>query len=178
MRRFTPLDPADAPGKSRELLGDIVDRHGTAGAMVRMMAHSPALLQGYLDLSRAMKRVKLPRSLSEKLSLALQERIGCGTCLIAHTEGGRAAGLTESDIALARQGTATDPREAALVAFGVRVLTEPASMTDDDVAELRTHGWSDRVIAEVVGLVSLNLLTGAFNLVSGNQPAATAPAGQ
>jgi len=40
----------------------------------------------------------------------------------------------------------------------------------DDVAELRTHGWTDRVIADVVGLVSLNLLTGAFNLVAGITP--------
>lgn len=81
----------------------------------------------------------------------------------------------DTDISLARQGTATDVREAALLSFGVRVLVEPASITDEEVAELRTHGWSDRVIAEVVGLVALNLLTGAFNLVSGNQPDATEP---
>ncbi|GAB2932504.1 hypothetical protein GCM10027280_20220 [Micromonospora polyrhachis] len=175
MRRLQPLDPAEAPRKSGELLGDIISRHGSAGTMVRTMAHSPALLQGYLDLSKAMKRIKLPRSLSERISLALQEWIGCGTCLVAHTQGGRAAGLTDTDISLARQGTATDVREAALLSFGVRVLVEPASITDEEVAELRTHGWSDRVIAEVVGLVALNLLTGAFNLVSGNQPDATEP---
>jgi AhpD family alkylhydroperoxidase len=138
--------------------------------MVRTMANSPALLQGYLDLSRAMKRTKIPRALSEKVSLAVQERLGCVLCLAAHTEAGRAAGLTDTDIALARQGTATDAREAALVAFAVRVLTEPASLTGDDVAALRGHGWSDRIIAEIVGLVSLNLLTGAFNLVAGLEP--------
>jgi AhpD family alkylhydroperoxidase len=138
--------------------------------MVRTMAHSPALLQGYLDLSRAMKRVKLPRPLGEKLSLAVQEWIGCDYCLAAHAEAGRAAGLTETDITLARQGTATDAREAALVAFAVRVLAEPNSITSDDVTGLREHGWNDRVIAEVVGLVSLNLLTGAFNLVAGIEP--------
>ncbi|GAA2108693.1 hypothetical protein GCM10009780_62800 [Actinomadura alba] len=55
--------------------------------------------------------------------------------------------------------------------FGVRVLTESASITTDDVTELRAHGWSDRILAEVVGLVSLNLLTGAFNLVAGIKPA-------
>src|SRR5688500_13380797 len=124
MRHLTPLDPADAPEKSRELLNDIIGRRGGAGDMVATMAHSPALLQGYLDLSRAMKRVKLPRALSEKISLAVQEWIGCGLCRQAHAEAGRAAGLSETDIALARQGTSTDAREAALIALAVRVLAE------------------------------------------------------
>ncbi|OXM75173.1 MULTISPECIES: carboxymuconolactone decarboxylase family protein [Amycolatopsis] len=170
-RRLRALDPGGAPEKSRELLGGIVERHGSAGEMIRTMAHSPALLQGYLELSRAMKRTKLPRAVCEKLAIAVQEWIGCGACLEAHIEGGRAAGLSDTDIALARQGTATDRRETALVEFAVRVLAEPASRTDDDVAGLRAHGWSERVIAEVVGLVSLNLLTGAFNLVAGIEPA-------
>ncbi|WP_433509721.1 carboxymuconolactone decarboxylase family protein [Nonomuraea sp. CA-143628] len=171
MRRLAPLDPAEAPEKSRELLNDIIGRRGGVGDMVATMAHSPALLQGYLDFSRAMKRVKLPRALSEKISLAVQEWIGCGHCLQAHAEGGRAAGLSESDIALARQGTSTDAREAALIALAVRVLAEPSAITDEDVAEVRAHGWSDRIVAEIVGVVALNLLTGAFNLLVGLQPA-------
>ncbi|MEO3886696.1 carboxymuconolactone decarboxylase family protein [Nonomuraea sp. B5E05] len=170
MRRLQALDPADAPGKSRELLSDIVARHGEVGDMVATMAHSPALLQGYLDFSRAMKRVKIPRPLSEKISLAVQEWIGCAMCLSAHTEAAQAAGLSEADIAMARQGTSTDAREAALIALAVRVLAEPSSITDEDMAELRALGWNDRVIAEIVGLVSLNLLTGAFNLLIGLEP--------
>ncbi|TDD02865.1 alkylhydroperoxidase [Nonomuraea deserti] len=171
MRRLTALEPAEAPGKSRELLEDIVARRGGVGDMVATMAHSPALLQGYLELSRAMKRVKLPRALSEKISLAVQEWIGCAYCLEAHTEAARAAGLSESDIALARQGSATDTREAALIAMAVRILAEPSSIGDDDVAELRAHGWSDRIIAEVPGLVALNQITGTFNLLAGLEPA-------
>ncbi|MEW1697210.1 carboxymuconolactone decarboxylase family protein [Streptomyces sp. NPDC093249] len=169
-RRLTALTPEQAPGRAGELLADIVGRHGSAGEMVSTMAHSPALLDGYLSLSRAMKRVKIPRALSEKLSLAVQEWIGCGTCREAHRAAGLAAGLTETDVELARQGTSKDPREAALIALALRVLAEPGSLTDEDVAEVRAHGWSDRVIAEVVGVVTLNLLTGAFNLLAGIQP--------
>ena len=170
MPRMRALDPEQAPSAARTLLTDIIDRHGDAGPMVRTMANSPALLQGYLQLSRAMKRSALPRPLSEKISIAVQEWIGCALCLAAHTAAGRGAGLTEVDIELARQGTATDAREAALLTYAVRVLTEPATLTDADLAELRSHGWSDRVIADVVGLVALNQLTGSFNLVAGLAP--------
>ncbi|MFF5970788.1 carboxymuconolactone decarboxylase family protein [Streptomyces sp. NPDC012769] len=170
MRRLTALEPEQAGGRARELLADIVERHGSAGEMVSTMAHSGALLEGYLGLSRAMKRVRIPRALSEKISLAVQEWIGCGTCREAHVAAARAAGLSAYDIELARQGTSTDAREAALITVALRVLAEPSALGDQDVAELRAHGWSDRIIAEVVGVVTLNLLTGAFNLLAGIQP--------
>ncbi|MFE5796493.1 carboxymuconolactone decarboxylase family protein [Streptomyces sp. NPDC056503] len=169
-RRLPALTPGQAQGRARELLADIVERHGSAGEMVSTMAHSPAMIEGYLSLSRAMKRVRIPRALSEKLSLAVQEWIDCGTCREAHASAGRAAGLSGTDIALARQGTSTDPREAALIALALKVLVEPGALGDADVAEVRAHGWSDRIIAEVVGVVGLNLLTGAFNLLAGIQP--------
>ena len=73
MPRLTPLDPEQATSTARTLLTGVVDRHGDAGPMVRTMAHSPAMLQGYLELSRATKRAAVPRPLSEKISLAVQE---------------------------------------------------------------------------------------------------------
>ena len=115
-RRLTALTPEQAPGRAGELLTDIVQRHGSVGEMVSTMAHSPALLDGYLNLSRAMKRVKIPRALSEKLSLAVQEWIGCDYCVAAHSDAARQLGLSETDVELARQGTAIDPKVAAMVA--------------------------------------------------------------
>ena len=176
MGRLRPLDPKQAPSAAGALLTEIIDRHGDAGAMARTMAHSPAVLRGYLELSRAMKRVAVPRPLSEKISLAVQEWIGCAYCLAAHAAAGRSVGLSETDIELARQVTATDAREAALIAYAVRVLAEPSAITDADIAQLRAYGWSDRLLADVVGLVALNQLTGSFNLVAGLEPAPAAPA--
>ncbi|OZM70682.1 alkylhydroperoxidase [Amycolatopsis antarctica] len=170
MSRLSTLSPADAPDKARALLADIAERHGSVGPMIATMAHSPALLQGYLELSRAMKRLKLPRTLSEKISLAVQEWLGCALCLEAHTTAGRAAGLTDTDITMARQGLSVDDRETALLSFATRVLAEPFTITDDDLTDLRAHGWNDRVIADTVGLVALNQLTGSFNLVAGLEP--------
>ncbi|MDN5748998.1 MAG: alkylhydroperoxidase, partial [Pseudonocardia sp.] len=94
----------------------------------------------------------------------------------AHTAAGRAAGLTDTDIALAHAGSAIDAREAALLTYAVRVLTEPDSLTDADITDLHAHGWTDRVLADVVGLVALNQLTGSFNLIAGLEPVPAAPA--
>jgi alkylhydroperoxidase family enzyme len=142
--RIEPIDVAGATGHTRELLDELASRGAEPGPMVRAMANAPALLRGYLDLTRAMKRMRLDRR------------------------------VTDSDIALARQGAATDPRIAGMVAFGQRVIAAPAEVTDEQVDELRQVGYTDEQIAEVVGLVSLQLLTGAFNLVSGIHPSLTA----
>jgi alkylhydroperoxidase family enzyme len=95
-------------------------------------------------------------------------------CRVAHAAAGRAAGLSDIGIELARQGTATDARTAALLSYAVQVLAEPATVSDADLDVLRSHGWNDQALADVVGLVALNQLTGSFNLVAGLEPESTA----
>jgi AhpD family alkylhydroperoxidase len=165
--RFRPLSPLEAEGKARELLADLVRRHGRVGDMVATMAHSPAVLAGYLDLSRAMKRAALDRALGERVSVAVQARLGCQTCLDAHVDAARAVGVSDAEIELARTAGSADPRAAALLEFAMKVFTAPASVSDDDVVGLLAHGYSEREVVDVVGIVALNQLTGSFNLVAG-----------
>ncbi|MGV9313206.1 carboxymuconolactone decarboxylase family protein [Streptomyces sp. NPDC003691] len=170
MPRLTALTPETAVGASRDLLAELVSRHGRIGDMVSTMAHSPAVLGGYLQLSRAMGRAKLDRRISERISIAVQVQQGCGLCLDAHTGAARALGVAEEEIERAREGTSADPAIAAIIALALRIYREPASITDDEVAALRAHGYGDRAIADVVGVVALNILTGSFNLLAGLVP--------
>ena len=174
MARIAPIDIDQAPARARALLDEYADRAGDPGPMIRTMAKAPAVLRGYLDLNRAMKRSHLDRRVTERIALAAQEWIGCDYCVAAHTAAAQKLGLSDRDIALARQGTATDPAIASIVAFGQQVIAAPAEITDADLERLRTHGYTDERIAEVVGIVSLMLLTGAFNLVAGIEPPNTA----
>ncbi|MGW4379246.1 carboxymuconolactone decarboxylase family protein [Kitasatospora sp. NPDC004531] len=170
MPRLPALTPDTAVGASRDLLADLVARHGSIGDMVSTMANSPAVLGGYLQLSRAMGRAKLDRRISERISVAVQTQQGCGLCLDAHVGAARALGVDEDEIELARKGSSADPAIAAIIALALQVHREPASITDAQVAALRAHGYSDRAIADVVGVVALNVLTGAFNLLAGLRP--------
>jgi uncharacterized peroxidase-related enzyme len=171
MSRIEPIDLNQATGKAKELLDELAGRGGAPGPMVRAMANAPALLRGYLDLNRAMKRTRLDRRIVERINLAVHEWLGCEYCLVAHTRAARQLGLTDADIELARRGTATDPRVAAMVAYGRQIIVAPGGITDAQIDELHAHGYTDEQIAEVVGLVSLQLLTGGLNLVAGIEPA-------
>jgi AhpD family alkylhydroperoxidase len=167
MPRFELVDPERAEGAAGELLAELAARGGTPGPMLRAMANAPVLLRGYIELNRAMKRSHLDRRISERISLAIHEWLSCDYCIAAHTAAAEKLGLSDRDIRLARQGTATEPAVAAVIAFALQVLSSPADVTDADVEALRGQGYSDEQIAEVVGLVALQLLTGAFNLVAG-----------
>ena len=170
MPRIEPLELDAASGRSRELLEEYASRGGDAGPMVRAMAQSPVVLRGYMDLSRAVKRSHIDRRITERINLAVHEWLGCAYCLDAHTRAARKLGLSDRDIQLARQGTATDPKVAALVAYGQQLIAAPGEVSDAQVAELREYGYSDEQIAEVVALVALQQLSGAFNLVAGIEP--------
>jgi AhpD family alkylhydroperoxidase len=165
--RIEPIPMERAEGKARELLDELVQRGGEPGPMVRAMANAPALLRGYLDLTRAMKRSHLDRRITERINLAVHEWLSCDYCLVAHTRAARQLGVAESEIQLARQGTSSDPAIAAIVAFAQQVLAAPAEIGDGDIERLHANGYRDEQIAEVAGLVGLQLLTGAFNLIAG-----------
>jgi len=168
--RLSLLTPSTAVGASRELLSELVAKHGGVGAMVSVMAHSPAVLGGYLQLSRAMRRTKLSRKISERISIAVQVLQGCGLCLNSHIDAARVLGIDESEIQMARAGSSADPSIAAIIDLALKVYRKPTAITDAQINGLRDHGFSDREIADVVGIVSLNILTGAFNLVAGLTP--------
>lgn len=170
MPRFSRLTSSTALGASRDMLADLEGRHGQVGDMVSTMAHSPAVLGGYLQLSRSLRRAKLDRKISERISIAVQVLQGCGLCLQSHIEAARSLGISEEEIELARAGSSADASVAAIVALGVQVYRSPGSITDDQVNSLRHHGYSDREIADVVGVVAINILTGAFNLLAGLTP--------
>lgn len=57
-----------------------------------------------------------------------------------------------------------------MVAAGLAICRNPAAIASTQAEELRSHRYSDREIVDVVGVVALNVLTGAFNLIAGLEP--------
>lgn len=167
MSRVEALTTGTAKGAAQAMLTDLVARHGQVGSMVATMAHSPAVLGGYLQLSKAMGRTKLSRRVCELVSIAVQARQGCQICLEAHIAAAGRFGVSEEEIADAVAGTSPDPAVAAMIATGLAIYSNPKTITDEHVEELRGFGYVDREIIDLVGVVALNVLTGAFNLLTG-----------
>lgn len=159
------LQAIEAEGKARELLEPVQTR-GRVSNMLKTMAGSPATLEGYMALSRALKKGSLPARLREEIAVFSAERHRCEYCLAAHVESGQKVGLSEEELAASRQGQSADPKEDAALHFVTAVLETQGQVSDEDVQRVREAGYSEGEVSELVANAVLNLFTNYYNIVA------------
>jgi len=164
--RLAPLPVEAAPGEAREVLERLVARQGRATNMVRTMAHAPAVLRGYQELARALKKGELSVELREQIALAIAAQTGCEYCQAAHVRAAASAGLTSEEIAAALEGGADAAAAGAALSVAQLAARDPHAVADADVERLRALGFRDGEIAEILAHVALNLFTNIFTIVT------------
>lgn len=164
MSHLPLLDPETTSGRLEGLFAEVQRRLGVVPNMTRAMANSPALLQGYLDLSAALSRGVLSPATRELIALTVAEGNGCSYCLSAHSYlAEHVVQLDPDDITAARHAHAEDPKTAAILAFATAINDTLGEVTLADLEGARAAGITDEEIAEVIGHVALNVLTNYFN---------------
>ena len=161
--RISPIDPAVAEGRVRQQLDGVKNALGVVPNMMRTMAHSPALLEGYLSLSAALAKGALRPAVREQLALAVSQVNGCEYCLSAHSYYGARAKLSPEQLQAAREGESEDPKTQAALTLALDLIDRRGDLSDEQLADARRAGLSDAEIAEVVGHVALSTLTNYFN---------------
>ena len=163
MSRINPIDLKTTHEGTRRNFTAIEKQLGVVPNMMRTMAQSPSVLDGYLALRAALGRGLLPGVLQAQLALAVAEANACDYCLSAHTVLGLGAGLSEEEVAASREGRAADGRSTAALHFARAVLEQRGGVSDQDLAQVRAAGFGDGQIAEIVAHVALNVFTNYFN---------------
>lgn len=139
---------------------------GIAPNLFRLVANSPAALEGYLSLSGALAKGELPAATRERIALAVAEINGCGYCLSAHTYLGRnVAKLDDAEITANRNGASNDIKADAAVKFAARLTKLRGHITGQDFATIKAAGYTDAQIIEIVQHVALNTWTNYVNTV-------------
>lgn len=173
-----PATVADAPAKSQPLLEGVGRKIGSVPNMFRLVATSPQALEGHFGLAGALAKGTLPAATRERIALAIAQVNGCGYCLAAHSYlGEHVAKLDAAEIAANRQGRSTDGKADAAVRFAAIVAQQRGHIADADFAAVRSAGYSDAQIIEIVQHVALNTWTNYFNEVFATEidfPAVTA----
>jgi uncharacterized peroxidase-related enzyme len=154
-----------APEKARPKLEKVKAMFGSVPNLFRIMANSPAALEGYLGLSGALAGGVFDLATRERIAIAVAEVNGCTYCLSAHTYIGRTMGkMDEGDLALAREGHAEDRRANAAVELAVAVTRGGGRVGAEAIAAAREAGLTEAAILEVFGHVALNVLTNYVNI--------------
>jgi uncharacterized peroxidase-related enzyme len=163
MSRLPAIQTETASGKAKELLEAVQKKLKITPNMTRVMANSPAVLEGYLSFSGALAGGALPPKLREKLALEIGEQNSCQYCVSAHTAIGRMVGLTDTEIDSARSASSTSGKETAALQFARELINKHGLTTDADIEAVRRAGYTDGEIAEIIAHVALNVFTNYFN---------------
>ncbi len=166
MPRMAPLEPETTQGPARDLMESVQQKMGRVPNMMRTMANAPAVLDAYLAFSGKLDRGHLPARLRQQIALAVGQANDCQYCLAAHSTIAKSVGLTSDQIRDSRLGTAIDPKADTLIRFARKVVTDRGKVADADLKAVRSAGFDDEAIAEVVAHVALNIFTNYFNLVT------------
>jgi uncharacterized peroxidase-related enzyme len=152
---------------SKPLLAAMHQQLGVVPNLMKLVGHSPAALEGYLSLNSALNTSSLSAGLREQIALAIAEFNGCSYCLSAHDYlGQNVAKLTQDAILAARKGTATDPTAQAAIGFAVAVAKTKGNVSNVDLSNLKSAGFSEAATLEIIATVALNILTNYVNNVA------------
>ena len=159
MARVQVINPQIATGEAKNLLDAVQSQLGITPNFIRVLANSPKALEGFLGLYGALGSISLGKPTQERIALAIAEGNGCQYCVSAHTAIGRGAGLSNDEMALNRQGTSSDAKASAIVAFAKALNANMGEITTGEFDAARSAGLSDAEIVEIITVVALNIFT-------------------
>jgi uncharacterized peroxidase-related enzyme len=166
MSRFTIPALDEAPEASKPILQTIHKQLGVVPNIFRLAGKSPVALTALTGLQGALSKA-LDVKTRERIALAVAQVNGCNYCLSAHTYIGlNMAKISPEEIALNRKGTSSDAKAAAAVTFATRVATLRGRVSDQEMHAVRTAGYSDAEIIEIIALVAENTFTNLLNEVA------------
>lgn len=164
MSRVQLVNPAITTSDRQALLEQVHKAFGATPNMFKAVANSPAALKSMWGAFGALGSGVLGAKLGEQIAVAIADHNRCEYCLAAHTVLGKGAGASAQEMADAQAGRSTDPKTAAALAFALKVVSKRAHLSDDDLAALRTAGFDDEHIVEILAHVALNIFTNYVNV--------------
>jgi AhpD family alkylhydroperoxidase len=169
MSRFQIHDDLTAPDGSVPVLRGALTSGGQLPNFLGVLAGSPAALRAYARFRSELRHGKLSLATLERIALAVAEHYGSEPGIAMHSRAARGAGLALDEVALARQFSSRDEREAALLRYLRALLQQGGRPPMHLHEEAREAGWDDEQILEAIAAVALEGFTAMVN-VAGEIP--------
>src|SRR6201996_8210472 len=122
----------DVPETSKPILDAVHKQLGVVPNMFRLIAQSPAALQGFAANNAALTKT-LDVKTRERIALAVAQVNGCDYCLSAHSYlGPNLAKITPDEVARNRKGESGDAKANAAVHFAAKVVRDRGHVSNAD----------------------------------------------
>lgn len=141
---------AHAAGQVREMYQRQQKPYGYVPNYARAFCHRPELMSLWAELQRGIRRHVEPRRF-EIVTVAAAHALRSSSCSLAH---GRilTEHYTPEQVCAIASDSARSPlpeAERVMVRYARKVATDAASVTPEDVAELKAHGFDDAEIFDI-----------------------------
>ena len=166
MARINVVTHETANAEQKSLFDAIQSQLGIVPNFLKVFANSPEALKAFLGLHGIANGGSLDPQTRERIALALAQQNACEYCLSAHTAIGRKAGLNSAEIEANRAGTSQDAKAAAAVKFARALVAHTGDVTTAELADVRSAGYSDAEIVEIITHVGMNILTNIIGKAS------------
>lgn len=166
MARINVVTHETANGEQKALFDAIQSQIGMVPNFLKVFANSPEALKAFLGLHGIANGGSLEPQTRERIALALAQQNACEYCLSAHTAIGRKAGLNGAEIEANRAGTSQDAMAAAAVKFARALVEHTGDVTNAELADVRSAGYTDAAIVEIITHVGMNILTNILGRAS------------
>jgi uncharacterized peroxidase-related enzyme len=164
-RITTPASITTSPAAAQPLLEAVQQQLGSVPNLFRVIGNSPATLEGYLGFSGALGKGALSLKTRNRIAVLVAELNQCDYCLSAHTYLGKhAAKLDDAELSANRDASSDDAQAMAALRFARKLVTERGRVTAADVDAVRSAGYSDAQLVEIVAHVALNTFTNYLNV--------------
>jgi uncharacterized peroxidase-related enzyme len=167
MNRVPLIDRHHTSPNRKALLDAVHGAFGTTPNMFRAVANSTAALHSMWGSFGALSPANggvIPNRLAEQIAVAVADRNACDYCLAAHTTLGRKAGASAEEMQHAQAGESSDPKTQAALRFALKLVNERGQVSADDVQAMRSAGYDDTEMVEILAHVALNLFTNYLNV--------------
>src|ERR1700734_156244 len=122
MSRLKTHDLVSAPEGSKPLLESVQKRFGRVPNFFGLMANSPGVLKGYMDVQADLATTGLPAKLRELIAVYVAAWNECEYCFAAHTAAAKKFHYTDEQIERMLRGDLDDQKFGAALHFVHRLL--------------------------------------------------------
>ena len=123
----------------------------------KVLANSPAAIDGFASLRGALQNTKLAPAEREIVALEVSRRNDCHYCDAAHSMAAGKTGISEDEVAALRAGRPMSNTRHALVQRAVQTLIDTQGHLDDEVRK----DFNDKFLSDVE-LIEIAMIVGMF----------------
>jgi uncharacterized peroxidase-related enzyme len=161
---FTIHDEDSAPEAAKPQLEKSGKAFGQIPNLMGVMAESPAVLKGYMDLSETLVRSTLEPAERHAVMLMVSVTNECRYCVAAHTGLARGAGLpADVIIGIREDDDIDDERIEALCLFTAAMVKSRGNVSDAEVSDFLDAGYTKANLLEVAAHVALKTFSNYVN---------------